>query len=77
MPTFGAVISTGSSRLLDGSSVRMPYRAWYVKATNKNMEWGPAVPDIEIKNSPDGKAKGEDDQLKKAVEVLLGQIDGK
>lgn len=73
-PTFGAVISTGSSRLLDGSSVRMPYRAWYVKATKKNMEWGPAVPDIDVQNSADGKAKGEDEQLKKAVEVLLGQI---
>ncbi|MEM6964435.1 MAG: S41 family peptidase [Bacteroidota bacterium] len=74
MPTFGAVISTGGAGLLDGSYVRMPFRAWYVKATNENMEWGPAVPDIEIQNSPDGKAKGEDEQLKRAVEELLKQI---
>lgn len=73
-PTFGAVISTGGSGLLDGSFVRMPFRAWYVKATNKNMEWGPALPDIEVQNSADGKAKGEDEQLKKAVDVLLEQI---
>jgi len=76
-PTFGAVISTGGAGLLDGSFVRMPFRAWYVKATKKNMEWGPAVPDIEVQNSADGKAKGEDEQLKKAVDVLLGQIKNK
>jgi len=76
-PTFGAVISTGGSGLLDGSFVRMPFRAWYVKATKKNMEWGPAVPDIEVQNSANGKAKGEDEQLRKAVSVLLEQIESK
>lgn len=73
-PTFGAVISTGGQGLVDGSFVRMPYRAWYVKATGENMEHGPAVPDILVENAPDSKAKGEDPQLKKAVEVLLGQV---
>ena len=75
MPTFGAVISTGGMGLLDGSFVRMPFRAWYVKATGENMENGPAVPDVIINNEPNSKAKGEDPQLKKAVEVLLEQID--
>jgi C-terminal processing protease CtpA/Prc/Tol biopolymer transport system component len=75
MPTFGAVISTGSAGLMDGSRVRMPFRAWYVKATGENMENGPAVPDVLIDNAPDSKAKGEDPQLKKAVEVLLNQIE--
>ena len=73
-PTFGAVISTGSARLIDGSYVRMPYRGWYVKKTESNMELGPAVPDIIVKKMPDEKAKGEDSQLKKAVETLLEQI---
>lgn len=76
-PTFGAVISTGGYRLMDGSFVRMPFRAWYVKATGENMEHGPAVPDVIVDNAPDSKAKGEDLQLKKAVEVLLDQIDRK
>lgn len=76
-PTFGAVISTGSHRLMDGSRVRMPFRAWYVKATGENMEWGPAVPDIIVNNNPDGKSKDQDTQLKKAVETLLQQIDEK
>lgn len=73
-PTFGAVISTGGSRLIDGSLVRMPFRAWYVKATGENMEHGPAVPDILVDELPDGKGKGTDVQLKRAVEELLKQL---
>lgn len=70
MPTFGAVISTGSGGLIDGSYVRRPFRAWYVKSTGENMEHGPAVPDVLLENTPDYRT-GEDAQLKKAVEVLL------
>lgn len=73
-PTFGAVISTGAKRLMDGSIIRMPYRGWYVKSTDENMEWGPAVPDVIIENSPNSRAKNEDRQLQKAVEILLKQI---
>ncbi len=69
-PTFGAVISTGSHRLQNGA-IRMPFRAWYVKESGMNMEHGPAVPDYLVTNKPGWKARGEDDQLKKAVEVLL------
>ncbi|WP_088323291.1 S41 family peptidase [Polaribacter tangerinus] len=72
-PTFGAVISTGSYRLQDGS-IRMPYRAWYVKESGLNMEHGPAVPDYLVENKPGWKERGEDDQLKKAVEVLLNEL---
>ena len=60
---------------MDGSYVRLPFRAWYVYKTNENMEWGPAVPDVIVENSPDGKVKGRDEQLKAAVNVLLKQID--
>jgi tricorn protease len=74
-PTFGAVISTGGRGLIDGSYVRLPFRAWYVKATEENMENGPAVPDIVVENAPDSKANGEDPQLRRAVEELLEQID--
>lgn len=75
MPTFGAVISTGGQGLINGSFVRMPFRAWYVKATGENMELGPAVPDIQLENSPNSKAEGRDEQLQKAVETLLEQLD--
>jgi tricorn protease len=76
-PTFGAVISTGGRGLIDGSFVRLPFRGWYVKATEKNMEWGPAVPDVIVDEAPDARAKGEDQQLGAAVDVLLKQIDSK
>lgn len=73
-PTFGAVISTGGQGLIDGSYVRMPFRAWYVKKTGENMENGPAVPNVDVSNPVGQKASGEDDQLKKAVEVLLEEV---
>ncbi|GJM31962.1 MAG: tricorn protease [Saprospiraceae bacterium] len=70
-PTFGAVISTGSYSLVDGSRIRMPFRAWYVKATGQNMEHGPAVPDVLVENAPEEQAHKIDSQLKTAVELLL------
>jgi tricorn protease len=73
-PTFGAVISTGGEIMVDGSLVRMPFRGWYVKATEENMENGPAVPDILVENPPAYKAKNIDPQLKRAVDELLNQL---
>jgi C-terminal processing protease CtpA/Prc len=73
-PTFGAVISTSGLGLMDGTFVRMPFRAWFVKADNKNMETDPAIPDVILSNSVDFKSKGEDQQLKKACELLLEQL---
>ncbi|MGD8427309.1 MAG: S41 family peptidase, partial [Balneolaceae bacterium] len=73
-PTFGAVISTGGARLMGDSFVRLPFRGWYVKATDKNMEHGPAIPDIEIENAPNYRTRG-DAQLQRAVKELLNQID--
>jgi len=74
VPTNGSVISTGARQLMDGSTLRMPGRGWYVKATDKNEELGAAVPDILVENSIDYTAKGEDEQLKAAVEELLKQL---
>lgn len=39
------------------------------------MEHGPAVPDIVVTNQPDSKVEGRDEQLQRAVEELLKQID--
>ncbi|MDZ7846432.1 MAG: S41 family peptidase [Owenweeksia sp.] len=74
MPTFGAVISTGGQRLLDGSFVRMPFRGWYVKATDENMENGPAIPDVIVENAPAEKTQDNDTQLKSAVDILLMDV---
>lgn len=73
-PTFGAVISTGGQGLIDGSYVRMPFRAWYVHATGKSMENIPAVPDVVLSNSPNSKVLGQDEQLKRATDVLLSEM---
>lgn len=73
-PTFGAVISTGSYDLVDGSRVRMPFRGWWVKETGENMEKVPAQPDIEVFNPPAYKAKGIDPQLKRAVQELMKDL---
>lgn len=74
-PTFGAVISTGGVSLLDGSFVRMPFRAWYVRETGQNMELGPATPDHRIDNPPDARAQGEDPQLRRMVETMLDSME--
>lgn len=73
-PTFGAVISTGSYRLVDGSTVRMPFRGWWVKESGDNMELVPAKPDIEVFNPPAYKARGIDPQLKRASKELIKQL---
>lgn len=73
-PTFGAVISTGGRGLMDGGYIRLPFRGWYVKDSDANMELVPAVPDVDINILPDSRSKGKDEQLKKAVEILLEQI---
>ncbi|MDV7395120.1 hypothetical protein RZS08_27285, partial [Arthrospira platensis SPKY1] len=74
VPTFGAVISTGAVRLIDGSSIRRPFRGWYAKADDQNMDFQGAVPDIILKNPANYRSAG-DEQLKKAVETLLQQLD--
>lgn len=72
--TFGAVISTGGAGLIDGSYVRLPFRGWYVKNSDLNMDFSGAVPDHEVHNAPDYRT-GEDTQLREAVNVLLNQLD--
>ncbi|KAF0151258.1 MAG: peptidase S41 [Ignavibacteria bacterium] len=77
VPTNGSVISTGGKGMVDGSFVRLPFRAWFTKGTDKNQELGPAVPDIIVENSVDWTAKGIDEQLKTACDELIKQIDSK
>jgi C-terminal processing protease CtpA/Prc len=72
VPTFGAVISTGGERLIDGSLLRKPFRGWFVKADDSNMDFVGAEPDIILHNAPNYRTAG-DDQLKKAVDTLLEQ----
>lgn len=75
-PTFGAVISTGAARLLDGGYVRVPGRGWFVAGSGVNMERQGAVPDILVEQPPaqDTSAE-EDDQLERAVSEFLAVIE--
>jgi tricorn protease len=70
MRTAGGVISTGSVGLLDGSSVRMPMRGWYLVSTGEDMELNGCLPDIAMWNDP----MGPDAQLARAVEELQADV---
>ena len=70
MRTAGGVISTGSVGLLDGSSVRMPMRGWYLVSTGEDMELNGCTPDIAMWNDP----MGPDAQLALAVQALADDV---
>jgi tricorn protease len=72
--TYGAVISTGAFRLLDGSSLRNPFRGWYTKSTGQNMENNGCIPDVAVENLPHDLAAGRDAQLEAAVAEALKQL---
>ncbi len=74
-PTFGAVISTGGTFMLDGALVRLPFRGWYVAGSGLNMENHGAQPDVVVWQPPaEDTAHEEDTQLARAVEVLLQEL---
>ncbi len=75
-PTFGAVISTGGMMTLGGAHVRLPGRGWYVAGSGINMENNGAVPDVVVPLPPvEDTARDRDTQLKRAVEIFLGEIE--
>ncbi len=77
VPTGGLVISTGSIRLIDGSSFRVPFRGWYVIDNMVNMENNGAVPDIIVRDLPGDVAQHKDRQLETAVKELLNELNSK
>ncbi|RMF73837.1 MAG: peptidase S41 [Acidobacteria bacterium] len=75
-PTFGAVISTGGTRLLDGNLLRLPFRGWYVAGSGINMENHGFTPDLLIARPPDeDTATDRDTQLEQAVAAFLARIE--
>ncbi len=73
VPTLGAVIGTGSYRLMDGSTIRTPGVGVYT-AQGENMENFGVPPDIYVDNTPEDFLAGRDRQIEKAVEVLSADI---
>lgn len=69
-PTFGAVISTGAASLIDGTTVRMPFRGWYL-LDGTDMENNGAEPDIAVRMTPEAEESGDDPQIEAAVKELL------
>jgi tricorn protease len=76
--TAGGVISTGSESLVDGTTVRMPFRGWYIAGNgatkDRDMEENGAMPDFVVPQTPEDESKGNDAQLAKAVEELLKKL---
>jgi len=72
--TWGAVISTGSYGLIDGSRIRMPFRGWYTLPGNEDMENHGAKPTIEVLETPDDEVQGRRPQLDAAIRATLDQI---
>ncbi len=74
--TYGGVIGTGGTTLIDGSSLRMPSVGSYT-LDGRNMENNGCPPDIEVEHTPDDIVSGRDRQLEAAVGELLREIDGR
>lgn len=72
--TAGGVISTGSARVMDLGTLRMPFRGWYLAGDGEDMEHNGCVPHHELWPHPGELPMGVDRQLDKAVEVLLQDV---
>jgi tricorn protease len=67
--TFGAVISTGATTLIDGSSLRLPFRSWYTM-DGTNMELHGALPTVPVAETPETEEAGADPQLVRLVQEM-------
>lgn len=72
--TYGAVISTGSYRLIDGTTVRRPFRGWYLP-DGTDMENNGAVPDVLVEVNPGHEVEGVDPQLEAAVRAVMEDME--
>jgi tricorn protease len=71
--TMGAVIGTGSYRLMDGATIRTPGVGVYT-ANGTDFENYGVPPDIYVDNAPSDFLSGHDRQIEKAVEVLRSEM---
>ena len=71
--TYGGVISTGSTSLTDGTTIRTPFRGWYTLEGN-DMENNGAMPNIRVPANPIDESNNFDAQLRAAVDDLMKRI---
>lgn len=72
--TFGGVISTSQTSLMDGSSIGTPLRGWHVVNSHINLENNGCPPDFPVEEMPYDIANGLDRQLEKAVAEMLKEV---
>ena len=75
VPTAGGVISTGSARVMEVGTLRLPFRGWYGIESGLDMELNGAEPHHILWPLPGDAARGVDRQLEKAVEVLKSDVE--
>ena len=79
-PTYGAVIATGSYRLLSGARIRTPgslvttYDPTKPNNYGINLENFGVPPDVWVENTPEDELKGYDRELKAAVDEALRML---
>jgi tricorn protease len=75
--TWGGVVGiSGSLPFIDGGELRKPEFAAYSAEKSEWIVEGFGVePDINVDNDPAKEYNGVDEQLNKAIEVILGQLD--
>ncbi len=71
--TTGSVISTGRASLIDGTTIRTPFRGWYL-LDGTDMENNGAMPDLVVLQTPEDESSEHDAQLQRAVEDLLERL---
>jgi tricorn protease len=71
--TYGGVISTGSTSLIDGTTVRTPFRGWYLP-DGTDMEQNGAMPDMVVPQTAEDESASRDTQLETAVADLLKRL---
>jgi tricorn protease len=71
--TYGGVISTGSATLIDGTTVRTPFRGWFL-LDGTDMEKNGAMPDLLVPQTPEDESADRDAQLEAAVQDLMKRL---
>ncbi|RKZ01449.1 MAG: peptidase S41, partial [Candidatus Hydrothermota bacterium] len=75
VPTYGGVIGTYNTKLMDGRTVfRVPIEGWY-RLDKTPLENKPVEPDIYVENPPEYDNRPGGPQIEKAVEVLLEMLE--
>ena len=75
VPTAGGVVSTGAASIMDVGTLRLPFRGWFTVDDGEDMERHGAVPHHIVWPLPGDVSNGKDDQIGKAVEVLLRDVE--